>query len=274
MRLFRTLPQNFFHKTITRCNRNFLIANLTFTLLLGVIVKLFFAQFLYNMVLGPFPLDGASLRAIPEASHTFNSDLNEHCYTIRNKFYFRIKSENIHNYGAASKGKIKNWGELVTAYYPLLKYGDKYLVVGSPSQKTKKSYKGILIHVAPKVAWEIVSSSGGKIQEDDLYSYMLSATGKYQDRIFFRMVIFIFLFGLNVINYFRVFNRIMNIKNYPLYKRLGRYGEEPEVIASIDQEVEQTGGKVPRQGLTTSSWIIRKGLFKLEVERNPVCRVD
>lgn len=217
---------------------------------------------------------GVSLQAIPESSYGFNSDLNEYCYTIQNKFYFRIKSENIHNYGAASKGKIKNWGKLVTAYYPLLKYGDKYLVVGSSSHKPKKSYKGILIHVVPKVAWEIVSSSGGKIQEEDLYPFMLSATGKYQDRILFRMVIFSFLFGLNIINYFRVFNRIRNIKNHPLYKRLGRYGEEHEVIASIDEEMEEAGGKVPRQGLTTPSWIIRKGLFKFEVERNPVCRVE
>lgn len=218
-------------------------------------------------------MDDVSLQTIPESSFTYNSDLNGYCYIIQNKFYFRIRGERVLDYGAVNKGKIKNWGEYVAAYYPLIKYGDKFLVVGSPSNKIKNSYKGILIHLAPKIAWEIEKSSGGKITEADLFPYMLSATGKYKDRINFRMTIFAFLFGLNLLNYFRVFNRIRSIKNHPLYKRLGRYGNEHEVIANIDEEVETSGGKVPKKGLTTPSWIIQKSLFKIEIGKNPVCRI-
>ncbi len=267
------MPHEFFSKNIARCNQNFLIANLLFTLVLFAIIKLYFSQFFSNMILGPFPMDGLSLQAVSKSNYTYNPDLGEDCYIIGNKYYFRVKGEIVRDYVTASKGKIRNWGEYIAAFYPLIKYGDKYLLVGSPSPKIKETYKGILIPVAPKIAWEIERSSGGKIAQADLFPYMLSATGKYQDRIKFRMSIFTVLLGINLFNYFRVCNRIRDIKNHPLYKHLGRYGSEPEVIATINEEVKQAGGKVPNQGLTTPSWIIRKSLFKLEIERNPVCRI-
>lgn len=226
------------------------------------------------MFLGPFPLDGASFHSISESSYVYNSDLRENCYIIGDKYYFRLKGEKAITSEAASEVRTKRWEGNSAANFALLKYGDKYLVIGSPSPKIRKSYRGILVHIAPRVAWKVESSSEGKISEADLYPFMLSATGRYQDRIRFKMVGFVLFFGINLLNYFRVFKRIVNLKNHPLNKRLGRYGDEPEVIASINNEVKGAGGKVPRQGLITPSWIIRKSLFRVELERNPVCKIE
>lgn len=265
------MPQEFFYKNISRCNRNFLIANLLFTLVLIVIVNLYFSQFFYNMLLGPFSLDSASLQAIPESSYTFNYDLMDDCYIIQNKFFFRLEGQEVLDFYTIGKEQVSKL-ELLDAYYMLLKIDDKYLVVKTLTKKAKKSYSGVISNLLAKALWDVDSRSGGKITEADLYPYMLNTIDNYQT--YWRSIIFALLFGLNLANYFRVFRRIVNYKNHPLHKRLGRYGNEPEVIASIDDEVKKVGGKVPKKGLTTPSWIIRKGLFKVEIERNPVCRIE
>ena len=65
------------------------------------------------------------------------------------------------------------------------------------------------------------------------------------------------------------------MKHHPLYKRLSRYGTESDVIANINEEVSPKNAKIPKEGLVTKNWMIRRKLFTVEIERNYLnCKID
>ena len=68
-------------------------------------------------------------------------------------------------------------------------------------------------------------------------------------------------------NFYKIFKRSINIKNHPIYDNIGKYGDEEEIIKTMNAEVKATGNKNSKV-VVTPTWTFRKTFLKLFIEKN------
>lgn len=288
------MQKNFFISSIKKYNGRFLIANVAFSIVIAFIIIYFFLQSFYNLFLGPFELSKEALLSVPELqldnsykyyptypdifNYMENNPLNYNYYETDNKYFFKLNCDKVYNSGIDGDNTITNKfdgislapdEQYVKADLVFLEINNKLLLAEVPiGSDIKDTYFGMLLPLLPELKDQILKSTSN-LSENDLYPFILVSTNKFKSEVYLGIVFCALLVLLNLFNYYRVILRYKSIKNNPTYKRIGRYGNEEEVIESINAEVESTFGD---NGITkqfvTPSWIINSGWFKLKVTKN------
>jgi hypothetical protein len=82
--------------------------------------------------------------------------------------------------------------------------------------------------------------------------------------IFGKIILFILLFSFPIYNYFKLYKRIENYKNHPIYLHLNRFEDVPKTIERINKDLKSIILR-ERKFTLTPHWLIIQGLFSLEV---------
>ncbi len=286
------MQEGFFQKNVFRCVRNLLIANILFTVIIFIVAASFVFQGLYNIIFGPFELDKNIILDIPNIQYDDKNDaktnnfldreespLMYNYYTFKDKFYFTIEGDNVFDPGVYSEVNFStkyglltlNKGKYISSYYQLLQIDNKLLVVKAESDKIQKRFSGIITPVSPDIKELILKNTGGTLTKTDLLPFMLNSAGKFKGDIFRLLVFAAPFFLFNIFIYIIIIMRSFNLKRNPAYKRIGFYGNEEEIIQSINCEVAALEDiKWKDKKIITPSWTLRKSLFKFIVSKNIV----
>jgi uncharacterized protein DUF6709 len=240
---------NFITRQMKRTNRNLLIAGVV--LLAGAAgLTAGYRRYLYNFVLGPFPIQTAELAAIqgPEEPQ---------------KYFLRVQGEKAYDTGVYLE--VQDSSKKRTANFYALKVGERFLIVkASPGEKVT-SYAGGLATLPYELRTGYIARSEAKNPAllGAFLPFMLDATG-FRDSDGIMGVgagAVMLLLGLYLTWLF--VQRNTNPEKHPLMKSLEKYGTPNDVAMQIDSELRsEPASKVTGDLLVTKNWLIHASAFR------------
>jgi hypothetical protein len=275
---------DYIKKHIKRCSRNLLFANLIFSAVIAIIAFLIITD-IYNILCGPFKLNKELLtdhkntlqrRYVESVIDNDGYMVKNYRYFIGNKYYFKIKDKNFFHTGVERilTDRFKQDRKLCTVgEFLMTNIDDKYLIIKVKESDFKESYKGFIVDFRDYRAIDILSKSDLQIESSKVLPFIFDATVGISYYTYAKTFILLALLGLNLFNYYKFFRRFMNFKKHPIYLWLCRYGEPDEIAAGMQKEIENVVG-YGKKVIVTNMWTFRKKLFTLQIERNPVQKVQ
>jgi hypothetical protein len=240
---------NFITRQMKRTNRNLLIAGVV--LLAGVAgLTAGYRRYLYNFVLGPFPIQTAELTAIqdPDAPQ---------------KYFVRVQGEKVFDTGMYLE--VQDSSKKRTAEFYAVKFGERFLVVkASPSDK-QSTYAGALVSLPYELRNGFIARAEAKDTRflGAFLPFMVDATG-FRDSDGIMGVgagAVMLLLGLYLTWLF--IQRRTNPEKHPLMKSLAKYGAPNDVAMQIDSELRsEPASKVASELLVTKNWLIHASMFR------------
>jgi hypothetical protein len=243
---------DFVSRQIRRTNRNLLILGTSLLAIVATVVS-FTWRDVYNLVLGPFPIQPSELAAI------WNPDQPK-------RYYLKVQGNK--SYATGMQVVDAGHKENVRAVVVALVVGKKFLLVKTPADNYQLEFKGTLVAMPPEV------QSGAVLPIEEKYPdlkgaflpFMLDATGfRISDNILPAIFGFLitsgglFLVGLAL-------SRMAAPDKHPLFAKLEKYGQLQDVRARIDSEMRGEGGGEKFGGLRiTTNWLINAAPYKTDV---------
>ncbi|HEY9058917.1 MAG TPA: hypothetical protein VIO64_00205 [Pseudobacteroides sp.] len=274
---------SFIKTNISRCNRNLLILNILFTLLIFTILKGFLTDY-YNMLLGPFVVDKEII--VTKADSNKNTGLSSEKvylngkeslvrYSFGKKYYFKFEDlytfhsgvEQVYSYDVNYKlfvNPLKPAAES-TGQYIMTSIGDKYLVIKVKEyDENIKSFKGLLVKTSEDSPSSIMSESDLDIDKQKVLPFIFDTTRSIEIFVYIWTVLILIFFIINLHLYIKIIMRKINYKKHPIYNHLDFYGNSADIMNQIDGEV-QDFQLLKQKIIYTDSWVLWKKFLSIGI---------
>lgn len=254
------MQDEFILAQVRRSNKNFLLVNLLTFLAVVLIISLS-TNYFYNLLLGPFEMDAASL--------------NEITYLNQEKEYVTVKgSDAFHSglqylEGTIEEGTNRVINSKVAADYIYLVVKDKLLVIKADPEVINLSYTGTLKKMSAEIKEElfsIIAEDGVSAMEFNriVLPFLLDTqvqsgrAGGYIALI--TLVLLALLTGWNLVRYGQ---RLADSFGHPIYKSLRVFGEPESVAKEIDEDMAASGVLLTKTVVISDKWLAGKKLLGL-----------
>jgi uncharacterized protein DUF6709 len=240
---------------INRTNKNLLVLNI---IVVAVVLGsgVYFGRYLYNILLGPFEIDRATLLATTDAGNLERS-------------FVSIQGDDALDTGMSAIRSERGRNEKVEFQYMALALDGHLLLVKNERNQDALRLSGRLVNIPSFETREILQ----KLFQHEpqlrgaFLPIMLDAT---ESRVpgLIGLAVGVSLLILAAWNLKKVADRKASPGSHPLMRSLEKYGPAELVAAGIDREVRELGtlvtaGKV----LVTSSWLLWPAAYSLNVRR-------
>ena len=237
------MPNDFIASTIRRLNLRLLFTGLA-GLLLVFIGLVFGARFLYNMLLGPFPLTQAELIALSDAKS-------------RLQYYVVVQGDDHADTGFTYVSTSDSGKETTEAYYHALLLGKRLLLVKSRSTEIENTVTGSLENVPADTQKELIAEVEKEVPQmaGAFLPIMLDASNFYaKGYLGLGIAVLVGLASLAAAGL--ALYRLLNPQEHPALKALSRFGALQAVTGEIDMDMGVGHEQVGKNVHFTRRWLV------------------
>jgi hypothetical protein len=238
-------------KQVLRKSRNLLISNgILMAILLGVAGWQY--RYLYNFVLGPFPVDAKSLEGIK----SLDDNLQQ---------YITVKGNAIDDTGVQqiTKRVRRSTGQTisqsVSAKYQTLQLDKRILLVKSGVSGSSTQVTGGLSEISSEIKSRIVTPI--ESQDSSLKGAFLPFMLDTNDYRLGGYIVLLFALPLSIFSIWKIISALRwrsNLGNHPIRKRLEKLGDWQTLIQEIDAEANSgTNTIMIGNNQLTRSWLLQ-----------------
>lgn len=238
------MTSDFVTNIVNRSNRNLLLRSLLGIVIL-VVAGVFFSNYLYNFISGPFTVEKDQLIQAKSLG-----DLKQQFITVKGDEEI-VDTGYQYVTGSGSDEKIES-------YYEALVLDDKLLLVKSGSLlEGQTTVTGGLTELPSDVQREVIADLEREYPnlKDTFLPFMLD-TGNYRLPGFIGLAVAAVVLVLVAIGLGRYFGRVSDPAKHPIMKSLNRFGDANNVAQQIEMEMAQEPPKVGNMRMGRN-WLIQ-----------------
>ncbi|MFZ6027498.1 MAG: DUF6709 family protein [Chloroflexota bacterium] len=202
------------------------------------------ARYLYNMLLGPFPISQVDLLARQDADDTL-------------QYYVTVEGDDHADTGFTYVSKTDSGKETTEAYYHVLLVDENFLLIKSKTAEVDNTVTGALVNVPAETQTEVIDELEKEVPEikGAFLPMMLDATdfhtAGYIGLGIGAIIALVAFLGAALAIY-----RLLTPKAHPVMKALANYGTLDTVVSEINMDMAQSAEKVGKKVHFTRRWLV------------------
>ena len=234
---------NFVESTIRRLNIRTLLISLAGLLVVfaGLAIN---TRYLYNMFLGPFPLERNKLLTLSNTGDLF-------------QYYVTVQGDDHGDTGFTYVSTSDSGTETIEYYYHALLFGRRVLLVKSKSAEIQNEQIGALVNLTPDIQKDLIDKLEQEIPElKGKFLPIMLDTVNFHTNGYIGLAIAALVGLLSGLGMLLALYRLLNSQAHPALKKLSRFGSLDAVSNEIDMEMIQPHEQVGKKLHFTHRWLV------------------